>query len=102
MKKVRVSRVEEQVCILFILLVEVGDYSFQPNVPDHEKEPIANYQFPFPSQGRLTFQMLWHVSQGPSVRPVLLKVFQKPLILHSVQKVLHVVEDERIQVQVNR
>ena len=36
------------------------------------------------------------------MRPVLFKILQKPRVLHSVQKVLHVVEDERIQVQVNR
>ena len=84
------------------MLVELGDYSSQPNVPDHEKEPIANYQFPFSPQGRLALQMRWHVGQRPTVRPILLKVLQKPLVLHSVQKVLHVVEDERIQVQVNR
>ena len=98
----RVLGVKEQVRIRVIFLVKLSDDPSQSDVPDNKKEPVADNQFSLSSESDPVFQMFGHVSQGSPVGSVLLEIFQKPLVLHSIDKVLHVVQYKRVQVHVNR
>ena len=98
----RVLGVKQQVRIRVVFLVKLSDDPSQSDVPDDKKEPIADNQFSLASESDPVFQVFGHVSEGSPVGSVLLEIFQKPLVLHSVHKVVHVVQYERVQVHVYR
>ena len=68
--------IKEQVRILVISLVKLSDNPSQSHVPDYKKEPIADNQFSLALESDPIFQMLGDVSQGSSVRSILLEIFE--------------------------
>ena len=55
-------------------LIKRTYYLPQPDVPDDEKEPVANDQFAFALNRWSIRNFLWNVGHGPTVRPVLLQI----------------------------
>ena len=94
--------IKEQVGIFVIFRIKLIDYLPQTDVPNNEEKPVSHDEFSFPFKTRSVLNIFGHVSEGPPMRPILLKVLDEPLTLHPLHKVLHVVQDVLVQAQVWR
>ena len=97
-----VLRIKQEICIQIILLVEAAHYLLQPDMPHDEEEPVTDNQLALPLQRRLVGEVLRDVSDWPSMRPILLQVFQEELTSHTLEEVLQIVQDVCVQSKLDR
>ena len=76
--------VKEEILVHHIFLVHALQNLLQPNVPDHEEEPVAYDKFPFPPKRNSLFKVFGHIGDWLAMRSVLLQVSQKVVGLASI------------------
>ena len=98
----RVLGIKEHVCIFAIFVVErTYDFS-QSYVPYNEEEPVSNYQLSLPFEHLFALQLIWYFCDRSPMGPVLLEIFDEVCALHPFDKVLQVIQDKSIEIELNR